>query len=180
MLKHWWIVLVSLVFVTTWLVRSVDDDLIIPPEDELKIPDYTLKQFNSTRMDESGQLKSQLTAVDMIHYPNVNTSITKPNMVFYKDKQPLWTVQAENGELSPEANQFWLLGDATLQQYSDKPIKVISRDLWVKIDTEYAYTNAPTTIISYFGETKSNGMRMFMPIEQIELLSKVRGHYVLQ
>ncbi|MDM8566537.1 LPS export ABC transporter periplasmic protein LptC [Candidatus Halobeggiatoa sp. HSG11] len=179
MLKYW-IVLVSLVFITTWLLRSVDDDAILPPEDELKIPDYTLINFNSTRMDESGQLKSKLTAVDMIHYPNVNTSITEPNMIFYRDKQPLWTVQAENGELSPKADQVWLLGDTVLQQYTKKPIKIISQDLWVKIDTEYAQTDAPTTIISHFGETKSTGMRIFMPIEQIELFSKVRGRYVLQ
>ncbi|MDM8568839.1 LPS export ABC transporter periplasmic protein LptC, partial [Thiotrichales bacterium HSG1] len=76
MLKPWWVVLLFLVFVTTWLVQSVDDDSIIPPTEELRIPDYSLTKFSSTRMDESGQLKSQLTAVDMSHYPNVNTSIT--------------------------------------------------------------------------------------------------------
>lgn len=184
MLKHWWIVLVSLVFITTWLVRSVDDESITLPKNDLKAPDYTLKNFDTIRMDETGQLKSQLTAADMIHYPDTNTSITDPVMVFYQDNNPLWTVKAENGEVSPAADQIWLLGDTTLKQYNQKQpeqsIKIISKDLWVRIDTEYAYTDAPTTIISKFGETKSKGMRIFMPIEQIELFSQVRGHYVLQ
>ncbi|MCK5876245.1 MAG: LPS export ABC transporter periplasmic protein LptC [Candidatus Marithrix sp.] len=180
MLKYWWVVLIFLVFTTTWLSQSIDNDSIIPPDDKLKIPDYSLKNFKSIRMDDFGQLKSQLTAVDMIHYPNTNTSITKPNMIFYKDKQPLWTVQAENGELSLEADQIWLLGNTTLQQHAKNPIEIISRDLSIKIDTEYAQTDAPTTIVSRFGETKSTGMRVFMSIEQIELFSDVRGRYVLQ
>lgn len=180
MLKHWWIALLSMVMITTWLVKRVDDESISVPENNLEVPDYTLKIFNTTRMDEAGQLKSQLTADDMIHYPNINTSITNPVMVFYRDEHPLWTVQAENGEISPDADQLWLLGDTTLQQHTQKPIKIISRDLWVRIDTEYAHTDAPTTIISNFGETKSIGMRIFMPVEQIELFSQVRGRYVLK
>ncbi|MFK5969453.1 MAG: LPS export ABC transporter periplasmic protein LptC [Candidatus Marithrix sp.] len=177
MLKHWWVILVSLVFITTWLVRSVDDESTTIIENNLKIPDYTLKNFNTIRMDEFGELKSQLTATNMIHYPNTNTSIADPIMVFYQDNNPLWTVKAENGEVSPEADQIWLLGDTTLQH---KAIKIISKDLWIKVDTEYAYTDALTTIISKFGETKAKGMQIFMQIEQIELFSQVRGHYVLQ
>ncbi|HHB93336.1 MAG TPA: LPS export ABC transporter periplasmic protein LptC [Thioploca sp.] len=177
MLKHWWIILVSLVFVTTWLVRSVDDKSIIIIENNLKIPDYTLKNFETIRMDEFGKLKSKLTATDMIHYPDINTNIVDPIMVFYQDNNPLWTVKADNSEVSPKADQIWLLGNTSLQH---KAIKIISKDLWIKIDTEYAYTNALTTIISKFGETKSKGMQIFMQIEQIELFSKVRGHYVLQ
>ncbi len=184
MLKHWWIILVSLVLITTWLVRSVDDELIIIPKNNLKMPDYTLKNFDTIRMNEIGKLKSQLTATDMIHYPNTNTSIADPIMVFYQDNNPSWTIKAENGEVSPAADQIWLLGDTTLQQHNqkqpEKSIKIISQDLWVRIDTEYAYTDALTTIISKFGETKAKGMRIFMPIEQIELFSQVRGRYALQ
>ncbi len=180
MLKHWWIILVSLVFITTWLVRSVDDESTIIIENNLEIPDYTLKNFDTIRMDEFGELKSQLTATDMIHYPNTNTSIADPIMVFYQDNNPLWTVKADNGEISPKADQIWLLGDTILQQHKQQAIKIISHNLWIKIDTEHAYTDALTTIISKFGETKATGMQIFMKIEQIELFSQVRGHYVLQ
>ncbi len=180
MLRRWWIVLLSLVVITTWLVKSIDNKLTIIPENNIAIPDYTLKKFSTTRMDEFGKLKNQLTADNMIHYPKINTSITNPTMVFYKDTHPLWTVQAENGEVSPEAEQLWLLGATTLQQHTQKPVKIISQDLWIRIDTEYAYTDSPTTIISSFGEIKSTGMRIFMPVEQIELFSQVRGRYVLK
>ncbi|MDM8569973.1 LPS export ABC transporter periplasmic protein LptC, partial [Thiotrichales bacterium HSG1] len=94
--------------------------------------------------------------------------------------RPKWTVQSENGELSPTADQIWLLGNTVLQQHTQNPIKVISQDLQVKMNAESAHTKAPTTIITKFGETKSVGMHIFMSTEQIELFSNVRGHYVLQ
>ena len=60
-----------------------------------------------------------------------------------------------------------------------KPLKIISRNVWVRLDTGYAETAAPTTILFNNSETHSIGMRVLMPTEQIDLLSQVRGHYVL-
>ena len=103
-------------------------------------------------------------------------------MVFYKEKNPTWTANAEEGEISPDGNQVWLLGHTTLQQHTQsqqEPMKIISRDVWVQLDTEYAETAAPSTIIKHNAQTNSVGMRVFMPTEKVELLSQVRGYYVL-
>jgi lipopolysaccharide export system protein LptC len=181
-----WFFLISLALITTWLVRSLEDDLLSATESHLHVPDYTMKNFESTQMDEHGQLKNQLTAKAMTHYPDTNTELTAPLIIFYKKKQPTWTVRAEQGEISLDANQVWLLGKTILQQHTQaslidpqKSMKIISRDVRVQLDTEYAETVAPTTIISHVGKTDCIGMRVFIPIEQIELLSQVRGRYVL-
>ena len=183
MLNRWggWFILISLAIVTTWLVQSLEADLLVSEDMTSHIPDYTLNDFESTSMDEHGQLKNRLTAKTMTHYPNANANLTAPNMVFYKEKRPIWTVRAENGEVSPDGNQVWLLGNTILQRHPEtqqQPLKMISRDVFVQVNTEYAETAAPSTIYHNNGETKSVGMRIFMPTEQIELLSTVRGHYV--
>ncbi len=185
MLNRWtgWLILISLALGTTWLVQSLEKQFSTVTESHDHVPDYTMQNFTSTQMDEQGILKNQLTAEMMIHYPKTNTKLTTPLMVFYKDEQPAWTVRAEQGEVSPDGHQVWLLGHTTIQRETalqqKKPLKIISRNVWVRLDTEYAETAAPTTILFNNSETHSIGMRVLMPTEQIDLLSQVRGHYVL-
>ena len=184
-LKRWggWIVLISLALVTTWLVPSLDKEFSSTGEDHHLMPDYTMQNLTTIQMDEQGYKKNQLTAKMMIHYPETNTKLTAPLMVFYKNKQPIWTVQAEQGEVSPNGRQVWLLGHTIIQRQKtkqeQKPMTILSRDVWVQLDTEYAETAEPTTILTENSETHSIGMRVFMPTERVELLSRVRGHYVL-
>ncbi len=185
MLNQWkgWSVLISLALVTTWLLYSLEEEFSASNENSLSVPDYTLKNFKTSQMDEHGHLKNQLTGEAMTHYPDANTLLTAPYMVFYQENdQPKWTVRAEQGEVSSNGNEIWLIGHTTLLQQPTPsqpvPLKIISQDVRVQLDTEYAETVAPTTIVSNYGETHSVGMRVWIPAERIELLSQVRGHYV--
>jgi lipopolysaccharide export system protein LptC len=181
--SYWrgFVVLICLVPLVMWLSRGLENDFSPPMDSRHHVPDYTLKNFKTIQMDEHGQLKTQLAAATMTHYPDINTELTAPSMVFYKEKQPTWMVRAKQGEVSPDGNQVWLLGDTTLQQHTQGPqkaVEIISQDVRLQLDTEYAETAAPTTIINSHGKTHSVGMRAFMPSQQVELLSQVRGHYV--
>ena len=183
MLSRWggWFILISLALATTWLVRSLEEKLS-KSVSLSNTPDYTLQDFTSTQMDKHGRLKNTLTAEIMVHYPDINAKLTKPYMVFYKEEQPTWTVRAERGEVKPDGNQVWLLGNTILLRLASdqqKTLKIISQNVWVRLDTEYAETAAPTTILTDSGQTHGIGMRVFMPTQQIDLLSQVRGHYVL-
>lgn len=183
-LNRWggWFVLGSLALITTWLTYRLENREPVSDHDQAQIPDYTLKKFKSTQMDEQGRLKNQLVAETMRHYPEVNMELTAPVMVFYREEQPAWTVRAEQGEVSPDGNQVWLLGHTTLLRHTQEPqktLEIISQDVLIQKDKEFAETAAATTILSHNGETHSVGIRVFMPTEKIELLSQVRGHYAL-
>lgn len=183
-MSHWggWLVLISFALVTTWLVHSLEEEFSTSTEDRHQVPDYTMQNFTSIQLDEQGRLKNQLTAHKMIHYPETNTKLTTPKMVFYKNEQPSWIVHAERGEVSPDGHQVWLLGRVSMHRETmsqQKSLEIISRDVWVRLDTEYAETMAPTLILTHNSETHSIGMRVFMPTEQVELLSQVRGQVVL-
>jgi lipopolysaccharide export system protein LptC len=185
LLERWggWLILIILASATTWLLRSLQEDSSASSVKPSHLPDYTLTEFTTQRMDEQGQLKNQLTATAMAHYQDTDTELTMPSMVFYKKGQPTWTVQAEKGKISPDGNQIWLLGQTVLQQQPNikqNSLKIISKDVRVQLDTEYAETVAATTILSRHGETRSIGMRVFIPTQQVELFSQVRGRYVPQ
>lgn len=183
MTDNWagWLVLVIVAMTSTWLMYSLDKDLSINPTVNPNVSDYTLKNFTSVQLDQQGKLKNKLLAETMTHYPTINTKLTKPYLIFYKEDKPTWTVRSQRGEISPNNNEVWLLDNANLHKLNPNPkkkLKIISKNLWVILNKEYAETTEASTIISHNTTTHSVGMHVFMPIEKIHLLSKVRGHYV--
>jgi lipopolysaccharide export system protein LptC len=183
MTDNWagWLVLVIVAMTSTWLMYSLDKDLSINPTVNPNVSDYTLKNFTSVQLDQQGKLKNKLLAETMTHYPTINTKLTKPYLIFYKEEKATWTVRSQRGEISPNNNEVWLLGNANLHKLNPNPkkkLKIISKNLWVILNKEYAETTEDSTIISHNTTTHSVGMHVFMPIEKIHLLSKVRGHYV--
>ncbi len=181
--RSWvWILLTTFALVTTWLVQNLEKDLSTSPQMSDHIPDYTLHHFQSVQMNEQGYLKSRLMAEKMVHYLQAKTELTTPAIVFYKHQQPIWEIQAERGEISNDDNEIWLLGQTHLRRYTlnqFQELEIITRDVRLQRDTQYAETALATQIISPYGKTHSVGMRVFIPQEKIELLSQVQGNYVL-
>ena len=181
--QNWmWLLLISLALVTTWLVRNLEKDLSSSPQMSDHIPDYVLYDFQSIQLNEQGYLKSRLIAEKMVHYLQAKTELTTPTMVFYQRQQPVWKIQAERGEISNDDNEIWLLGQTHWQRYTSnktKELEIITRDVRLQRDTQYAETALATQIVSAYGHTYSVGMHVFLPQEKIELLSQVRGNYVL-
>jgi len=177
-----WLALIALAFATTWLLQSLEK----PAEsstfmDAPQLPDYMLEKFKTTRMDEQGQMKSQLAATSLVHYRDKDTEIMAPYLTFYKQGQLLWVIQAEQGQISPDGNEVRLLGQTILWRKDiseTKQAEITSRDVRVHLDTSYAETQASTSIRGYNSETRSVGMQVFLSTHQVELLSQVRGRYV--
>ena len=177
-----WLLLASLALITTWLVHNLEKDLSTSFTMSDHIPDYILYHFQSVQLNEQGYLKSRLMAEKMVHYLQAKTELTTPSMVFYQHQQPVWKIQAERGEISSDDNEIWLLGQTHWQRYTTNKIKdleIITRNVRLQRDIQYAETALATQIISAYGNTHSVGMRVFLPQEKIELLSQVRGNYVL-
>jgi len=180
-LNRWvgWLVLTVLAITTSGWLYNLQEPSPTIAVNGLQVPDYTLKNFTTVRMDEHGQPQYRLTAPTMTHYLNRETELTAPDILFLNQGQPTWTVRAEQGQVSADGNQIWLLGHTTLQQQPPvNGFQIISRDLRIQQDTQYAETQAPTLILSPSGETQCVGMRVFMATKQVELLSQVRGYYV--
>jgi LPS export ABC transporter protein LptC len=184
MRKQWriWLLLILLALVTTWFLRTLDEKIPMQISDNSN-PDYTVKNFTTTYMDEKGYISSQLQAKDLIYYSKRKTQLVAPRLIFYEQKRPYWFVRAENGEISPNNEDVWLLGKAILWQVDEnqqKRIEIMSRDIHVNLSENYAESNAPTTILVKNGKMDSVGIKVFTTTQRVELLSKVRGYYVFK
>lgn len=182
MIKRWlgWGLLFAFALLSTWLVQTMDQQPL-PSGPQAHIPDYTLKNFTTRNFDEQGRRKSTLVAEALYHYEDANTRLKAPTLLLYRQQIPQWYIQAEHGEISPDGNAFWLLGHTNLWQpaLANQPrnLEIISQDVYVQLDTEYAETTKPSIILNNHTETHSVGMRVFMAVDQIELFSQVQGHY---
>jgi len=174
-----WLFLIGFAAMTSWLLYSLEKHEVGFEDSRHQIPDYTLKGFTTVHMNEQGTRQSQLTAQHLKHYPNANTQLTAPNMIFYEQKQPIWSVESQRGEVSPDHNHIWLLGDTRWQRHPQPQITVLTENVHIQMDSQYAQTAAPTTILMPQGKTESIGMRLFLAQQQLELLSQVRGTYAL-
>ncbi|MCP4697637.1 MAG: LPS export ABC transporter periplasmic protein LptC [Gammaproteobacteria bacterium] len=171
--------LLSLALGSAWLLHVLDEAEDGSPEDARYQPDHTMENFIATTMDENGLIKRRLQAQKMVHYPVADTELTKPYVVFYSEGQAGWHVSAEQGRVSPDGNTVHLLGHTDV--WRDSPgqgrIEISARDVLVKLDEQYAETQAPAQLRTPNGEARSTGMKLFMQTRKMELLSQVKGLY---
>jgi len=182
---HWgsWFTLVAIVLLTTWLNRDLDKKLPHLPQPVRANPDYTLTDFKTVRMDPTGQLVNQLEAEKMVHYPNAETQLQKPSLIFYKQKQATWFVNAERATVSPDGNTILFLGKTTFFRPATprhQRLTIISENVQVNKLTQVAETQAAAQLLTDASTTHSVGMRFQLTVEHLELYSQVRGHYVAQ
>lgn len=179
-----WSGLAVVASLTSWWLYSLQQDLPIHQVSiKAQLPDYTLKNFSSIHTDSDGQLKNHLKAQELWHYPNSNTELITPDILFYQQGAQLWHVQAERGEVAADNNDVWLLGQTVINRITDNPAKrfeVRSQNLHVKLHEEFAETQAPSTLVSATSTTEATGMKIFMKQQRVELLSKVKGNYVFK
>lgn len=176
--------LLVLAAASAWLAHALHQDTLLEnPQASADLPDYTMENFVSTALDTQGKIIRQFQGLRMEHYPTADAWVSQPYLVTYDDMKPVWYIRAESARVPPEGDKVWLLGDVYFWQYTsvnnvaERRAEIITRDVLLKPAQDYAETAAPVRIVSPQGVTESVGMRAHMPTRQVELLSKVRGHY---
>ena len=145
-------------------------------------PDYFSKGYTKWEMNESGTLKKQLLAEEMIHYSDDGTThMVKPVMFFFKEKTPPWIVKSETGILSGDGKDLLLNGQVTIDRAKAKGVRQLTintSELKVKPETSYAETNEWAELISVPNKTTGTGMKLtFVEPIHLQLLSHVKGIY---
>lgn len=129
-------------------------------------PDYILSDIVLRKLDENGQLKYTLRAVDVRHYPDDDTTdLVSPNLVHQnrKDGKPPVTISADHGRLSNDNDRVDLAGNVRIYRPpfdKDEALTATMNELTAFPDDETAFTKSPVLITQGKSWVKGVGMQV--------------------
>ena len=165
---------------TFWLWHVFTREAPNFPSARRHTPDYYIIDMVRHTMDRNGDLQNVLMADEVYHYPDDNsTELTRPRMEIYNEEQNPWEVVAERGTLKANTDlvvlhgrvEIWRLDDAGQREF-----EIITSELRVFPNVEYAETDNAATIRSFNSVTKTKGFRANFGHHRLELRERVRSH----
>ena len=171
------IVLSLLAIGSTWLLNRLSET--VPAEIAIlrHDPDNYMHELTTLTMNQDGSPKNKLYADYMAHYPDDNTiELINPRLeIFRPGKQPT-TITAEKGWVTEDNEVILLSGETRLIQLDAdgiRELEIITSDVRVLMDKEYAETDMPATIFGKKTTIKSTGMNAYLGENRLELLNNV-------
>jgi lipopolysaccharide export system protein LptC len=108
------VLMLALALLTFWLERTVREEQAHPSQ-RRHDPDYRVEKFVVTKFNAAGDLESTLSAAEMVHYPDDDsTELVAPRVVQAKANEPRMTLSADRGAISQNGEELFLFGNALL------------------------------------------------------------------
>ena len=140
-------------------------------------PDNYMHDLTTLTMNQDGSLKNKLYADYMAHYPDDDTiELINPKLEIFRLDKPPTTITAEKGWVTKDNEVILLSGKTRLIQIDAdgvRELEIITSDVRVLMDQEYAETDNPATIIGKKTTIKSTGMKAYLGENRLELLNNV-------
>ncbi len=181
--KYQFFGLISVLAIVSWWMSqiSVSDSVkasVVAPQS----PDYFSTGYEKIEMDTEGKLKSKVTSEKLTHYSDTDIAELKnPVMTIYKPDAPVWVIRAKFGTVPAGGKVVFLSGKVLIDREKSpgfKEIKIITSNLLIKPEQDYAETKQWADLIMPPDRTSGKGMKVrFSNPIHLELLADVRGRY---
>ncbi len=143
------------------------------------VPDYFLRGFVATTMDDRGRPEQRLAADEMLRYADDGSmELSQPRLTLYGDGDTPWQIDAARGHLNRDGTRMQLSGGVRVTR--DEPgerLELTTDDMLLLPKQRYAETDAPLTLTHPRGRVDAVGLRAYMKDERLVLLAQVRGDY---
>ncbi len=171
------IVLSLLAIGSAWLLNRLSEN----GSTEISVlrhdPDNYMHDLTTLTMNKDGSVKNKLYADYMAHYPDDNTiELINPKLEIFRPGKPPTTITAEKGWVTDDNEVILLSGKTRLIQIDAEGIReleILTSDVRVLMDQEYAETDKPATIIGKKTTINSTGMKAYIGENRLELLNNV-------
>jgi lipopolysaccharide export system protein LptC len=138
-----------------------------------------MNEFEMTAMDKNGKPDYVLNGLHLQRFNNSdNTEIKQPVLqLLRKDRQ--WKVSAEKAILNHKKETLQLINNVVMQQQNIEPaVTIRTQNLLINAVTKIAKTRAHVDITQGKSRIQSKGMIYNSITSELELLSRVNGHYL--
>lgn len=180
MSRRWLLALVlsTLAAGTAWYLHGLQREDSAGRVEGAHRPDFYMESFSSLTTDARGMPRRRLSGKRLDHYPDTDThEITEPHLELYEGDREPWHVASERGWVSPDHDVILLQGRVYVwheDPLGRRVMDIVTRDVRVLPDREYAETEEPALIRTPDTETRGVGMRAWLGENRVELLSHVR------
>lgn len=174
--------LAILALLTFWINESVQ-----PPAPKLDgssrhDPDYIISNFETTQTDMNGALRYKLSAAEMRHFPDDDSTLLQdPIYTQFAVNKPYTKVEGKRGEMSDKGDVVEIFDKVkvTREAFAEKGEMTLETDyLNVRPNDDFVSTHkpviirqAPNTVIY------ATGMEYDKKKQTTTLLNRVRAHY---
>jgi lipopolysaccharide export system protein LptC len=164
-----------------WWLQEEEKALRPHREERGHLPDYTVDDFTTTNMDELGKPFRRLSAVELRHFADDDSSeLTSPSLTLFEKSGPPWLVHSETAWISADHNLIRLHGEVLIDREAGpttRPVHLKTRELVLKRKEDYATTDQPVHITSLQDWTTSDaGAEIWLTDKlRVKLLGRVRG-----
>src|ERR1700674_2015582 len=112
--------MLALALLTLWLEHQVRVEGGTHASLRRHDPDYLVTNFTTTTYDREGHAETVLSAAQMQHYPDADsTELTAPRVMQAKPAQPRFTARAYRGKISREGDEIFLYDNVVLVREAD-------------------------------------------------------------
>jgi lipopolysaccharide export system protein LptC len=174
--------LALMALITIWIDRNVQAPQAKRDGNTRHDPDYKLNNFSTTKTDADGNLRYVLSATEMVHYPDDDsTQLQRPRFTQYTVGKPYTQIQGQRGLVSSKGDNVYIMDNVTVvrQAFEGRgEMRVLTEYLHVIPDDDLAITDRPV-VITQAPKTVVYGTGMIYnkKARTLKLLSKVRAHY---
>lgn len=155
---------------------------IVSTEIAADSPDYFSNNYEKIEMDLEGKLKTRVIADKVVHYSATDVAkLDNLVMTMYKPDAPPWIIRSETGTVPAGGRDIYLNGKVFINRDKApgfREVKIITSNLRVQPDVNYAETDEWTDLIMPPNKTSGTGMEAtFSSPIHLKLLANVRGIY---
>ena len=151
----------ALATLTWWLDQKVQP--LGPARDgATSDPDFTVDNFEATRMTEDGRQRYAVIAKTMVHYPGDNSTVLDhPQLIHFDPERAPVSIRANQGVLSSNGEDAYFTGDVRVkgEAYGDNPeMTLFTSFLHVIPDKDLVKTDREVTMNSGNSTVKAVGL----------------------
>jgi lipopolysaccharide export system protein LptC len=172
--------MLSLALLTFWLERTVREEGEHPSA-RRHDPDYIVSSFRLTVYNREGAAESVLSAAEMVHYPDDDTTeLVAPRMVQTKPNTPRMTVEADRGTLSSDGDEVFLYDNVLLvrEAVNGRPeARMTTSFLHVVRDRSLVRTDREVLIEEAHRSLRGRGMEYHNDTSRLVLHADVDGRF---
>jgi lipopolysaccharide export system protein LptC len=179
-----WIPLLPLILLlaaTYWLNLQVQAPAAGTGKTLRHDPDYIVDNFTATSLDERGKIRFVMSAKQMVHYPDDDTTLLlAPHLLSLSDEYPPWRMDAQNGELSHKGDEIFLRNDVIIVRPAyakQSEVTFKTNYLHVLPNKNTADTDKPVSLVDARTNMEANGMELDYKAHVVKFLSRVKTVY---